>query len=281
MMKAHSSAVVSGETRTRTTNSYNAREPAHIPTPRACTPNTQDSRTQFTAKYSAILLHVAPYQYAAMRDMNEIASSIVMLIPIVQQCIDLCRMPPAERHRDLSTMKTLLAGIERCVGFKQRIMAAFWVYKQTHLGMVGEVDVDHKYLDDSLKTVGTQGGKIVVREFPGWDRGLPATGGGRGTGYSAQRSQPGPVGMFVVGGVGRFPTGGGHYTPPRRGGGYQQRGRGRGMGRGPGAGSPGRKPICARCDSRGTEADHSHSKCPFVVCHKCHQAGHIQVNCPI
>ena len=98
-------------------------------------------------------------------------------------------MHPAELHWELGTMKTLLAGVERCVGFKQPIKAALWVHKQNHLGMVGEVDVSHKYLDASLKCLGKQGRKTVVAEFPGSDRGLPNVAGGSGAGpYRAHRS---------------------------------------------------------------------------------------------
>lgn len=69
---------------------------------------TFDFRTQFTTKYStSILQHVMPYQYASVRDVHEIAPSIVQLTPVVQQCLDIRPVHPAELHRGLKTMKIL------------------------------------------------------------------------------------------------------------------------------------------------------------------------------
>lgn len=87
--------------------------------------------------------------------------------------------------------------------------------------------------------------------------------------------------MFAVGGIGRFPTGGG-TTPPcvveavtsGEVGGVDWRVAA------PGALAPVGRPYADVATAGGPMPDHPHIKCPFVVCHKYHQAGHVQVNGP-
>eukprot|EP00904_Undaria_pinnatifida_P010801 jgi/Undpi1/6851/HiC_scaffold_21.g09327.m1 len=227
-------------------------------------------KVQFTAKFTALLHHTHAYDKATMRDINSIASSIEELVPMLTQLIELCRQHPAKLKRELTTVSTLLAGVNKCIALKQPVRAALFIYQETHQKMVGATSVDHTALDLALKNLKKLGGQSVVAEFPGWNRGLG--GGGRTYGYRTPRSQPTTTGRFSAGRghyysppplAGRGSAGTGHYTPPRRGGGRMQGGRGRGqMGRGVAAGSPGRRAICGRCDAQGLNADHSHSTCP-------------------
>lgn len=175
---------------------------------------------QFTAKYSAMLIHTHDYDKAAMRDLARTATSIEELVVMLTQLIELCRQHPVELRRELSSVSTLLAGVNKCIALRQPVRAALFVFEETHQKLVGATVVDHTAIDASLKNLKKLGGHTVVAEFPGWNQGTG--GGGRGGAYRAPRGPPPASGRFSAGRGfhGHLQN---HYAPPRRGGGFPSR----------------------------------------------------------